>query len=45
MNCIQPSAPAEEGPRLVPKPVSTALIPARTAAPWDPSPYCAEARW
>src|SRR3954447_21644901 len=45
MNCIQPSAPAEEGPRLVPKAVSTALIPARIAGPCGPSPYWAEARW
>src|SRR3954447_12914064 len=44
MNCIQPSAPAEDGPRLVPKAVSTALIPARIAGPCGPSPYRAEAR-
>src|SRR5690349_12993537 len=45
MNCIQPTAPAEEGPRLVPKAVSTALIPARIAGPCGPSPYLAEALW
>ena len=43
MNCIQPTAPAEEGPRLVPKAVSIALIPARIAGPWGPSPYWSEA--
>src|SRR5664279_5273905 len=45
MNCIQPSAPAEETLRLVPKAVSTSLMPARTAGPCGPSPYFAAACW
>src|SRR6478672_1946070 len=44
MNCIQPSAPAEETLRLVPKAVSIRLIPARTAGPCGPSRYSAAAR-
>ena len=38
MNCIQPIAPAEEGPMLVPKALSMPLIEARIAAPWGPRP-------
>ena len=38
MNCIQPTAPAEETLRLVPKAVSISLIPASTAGPCGPSP-------
>src|SRR5262245_52236259 len=45
MNCIQPTAPAEETLRLVPKAVSISLIPASTAGPCGPRSYAAAARW
>jgi hypothetical protein len=45
MNCIQPTAPAEEGPWLAPNAVSISLIAARIDGPAGPSPYAFAARW
>ena len=45
MNCIQPSAPADEGPRFWPKPLSISLIAARIEGPAGPRSYAWAAAW
>src|SRR4051812_39690224 len=43
MNCVHPTAPALDGPRLRPKSDSIFVSPARTAAPFGPREYRADA--